>query len=262
MSLPQALTPVSELWKEEEVCLSNCLHDHLGLLILGTALATYLGSVPPHVQMILVNAHLQHLLIERGVALQWKVPHPLTFYDYSAPEEGKDGGCTYSQFSACVLPLLCDELTLVKWVAMGYNLSQLVHATLLLSSWKRWPLAFDTNQIVVSMLGEHIGDRLVVLDWSSRAPTLLPRLEHAMTAGEPVLIKNIGPMLDPALQSVMELGRTRDTRGGMYSTRAARGGGSHVTYVRKSCDLCNRIGGRGGSHVIYVIGLGEGRKFM
>ena len=117
-----------------------------------------------------------------------------------------------------MLPFICDELTLVKWVAKGYSLPQLVHATLLLSSWKRWPLAFDVNHVVEGMLSEHVGDSLVVLDWSSKVSALLPLLEHALTSGEPVLIKNMGPALDPALQSVMELGRTRDTQGGKHHT--------------------------------------------
>ncbi|KAL5499629.1 hypothetical protein EMCRGX_G011081 [Ephydatia muelleri] len=192
----EVLTPISEVWRGEETSLSNSLSRHLGLLMLGTAL---------------------QLLVERGVAVRWEVPHPLSLYDYSTTDEGSHG-YTYELLSACVLPFLCDKLTLVKWIAMGYNLPQLVQATLLLLSWKRWPLAFDKDRVALRMLRDHIGDSLVVLDWSSKVPPpppLLQRLEHAMIAGEPVLLENVGPALDPVLQPVMVLARTRNNNAGL-----------------------------------------------
>ena len=204
------------MWRGEETSLSNSLSRHLGLLMLGTALVVYLGSVPPHTQMLLIHGHLQQLLVERGVAVRWEVPHPLSLYDYSTTDEGSHG-YTYELLSACVLPFLCDKLTLIKWIAMGYNLPQLVQATLLLLSWKRWPLAFDKDRVALRMLRDHIGDSLVVLDWSSKVPPpppLLQRLEHAMIAGEPVLLENVGPALDPVLQPVMVLARTRNNNAG------------------------------------------------
>lgn len=222
--------------------MSNSLSSgHLGLLILATALAVYLGSVPPHTQMVLVQEHLQQLLEERGVVVQWEMPHTLALYNYSTPEEGNSDHThchTYSQFSACMLPFLCDKLTLVKWVTMGYNLSQLVQATLLLLSWKYWPLAFDRDHVALQMLRDHVGDSLVVLDWSSRTPPLLQRLEHALTAGEPVLVENVGPALDPALQPVMLLARTRNSS---TSKRNKILKGKSHDLVRRSCDLVGKV---------------------
>ena len=185
----QVLSGVDDHWWEEVEQGGCVLYQTFGALALVVSMATYLSPLPPHTQMEVVVTQLVPLLEERGVGLHWKPADTfISVFCHSSsssaeaepPQEDRQGEAetivhtsptqfpSYPHLSASVLPFLVDASLVDRWLAEGYEMTQLLQLGLMESTWHRWPLMYDPEGYAASWIKQCRGEELVCVDATDR----------------------------------------------------------------------------------------------
>lgn len=100
------------------------------------------------------------------------------------------------------LALLTDDAQVAGWNNEGLPSDRMSteNATILTNS-ERWPLMIDPQLQGVKWIRTKYGDRLVVVRLGHKS--YLDTIERAISAGDTVLIENIGESVDPVLDTII-----------------------------------------------------------
>ncbi|XP_023241581.1 dynein beta chain, ciliary-like isoform X1 [Centruroides sculpturatus] len=100
------------------------------------------------------------------------------------------------------LALLIDDVTIAQWNNQGLPQDRMSteNATILKNT-KRWPLMIDPQLQGINWIKNEYGTKLKILRLEEKS--YLDKIEEALSAGNTVLIENIGENLDPVLNPLL-----------------------------------------------------------
>ncbi|XP_070202269.1 uncharacterized protein [Littorina saxatilis] len=107
----------------------------------------------------------------------------------------------YSRYVRSLIKVLVGETTLNEWIRKDFGPRQIENAAILCSSWQRPPMLIDPNgegEVWLGRLNKLLNRRkLVSVDMENRTdPHIILTLEHAITKGKPVVIRNCDEVID------------------------------------------------------------------
>lgn len=183
--LISALVDEKVRWQESVKVLDGKLKGLVGNTLVGAAAVAYLGP--------LTTAYRRDLLLEwTAMCKHSHVPISLHFD---------------------LIHNIAEAYEIMKWYNNGLPRDR--HSTenaIFVKKARKWPLFVDPQYQAVSWVKEMEGFRLKTV--TATDPNLMRTIETAIKVGDPVLIKDVGEELDPALRPIIMQETTR--RGGQH----------------------------------------------
>lgn len=191
-----------EHWQSELESSNEAISHNMGALCLTVTVSCYLASAEAHVQMEVVNNQIVPILQERGISLHWKTCNTFmkTISDVSGPPSSSDndgdrdsiqvaelgGGdedmsagarsskallsCSYASLSGCVLTHMISESLADRWLSLAathHSPPYLLCSGLICTSWNRWPLVYDPQDLALRSITQCNKD-VVCMDATNR----------------------------------------------------------------------------------------------
>ncbi|KAK7488391.1 hypothetical protein BaRGS_00020365, partial [Batillaria attramentaria] len=181
--LISALEDEKVRWAESVKVLDGKLEGLVGNTLVGAAAVAYLGPL---------TMQYRQELVERWVGMCVEASVPISH-----------------QFD--LIHSMAEPNQIMKWYNNGLPRDK--HSTenaIFVQKARKWPLFIDPQFQAVSWVREMEGMRLKTV--TATDPNLMRTLETAVKVGDPVLIKDVGEELDPALRPIVLQEMTR--RGG------------------------------------------------
>ncbi|KAL8598268.1 hypothetical protein ACOMHN_035218 [Nucella lapillus] len=181
--LIEALGDEKVRWLESVGMLDTKLQGLVGDTLVGAASVAYLGAL---------TTSYRHQLVAQWVAMCRQAVVPIS-----------------STFD--LIHSMAQPNQIMKWYNNGLPRDR--HSTenaIFMKKARKWPLFIDPQLQAVSWVREMEGFRLKVV--GATDPNLMRTLETAVKVGDPVLVKDVGEELDPALRPIILQETTR--RGG------------------------------------------------
>ncbi|KAG7469714.1 hypothetical protein MATL_G00131760 [Megalops atlanticus] len=163
-----------------------------GDVLLTAAFVSYVGYFTlPYRQELLQASWIPFIKAQKARQAICYVPIPLT--------DGLDP-----------ILMLTDDATLAAWNNEGLPSDRMsTENAAILANCERWPLLIDPQQQGIKWVRNHFGPDLKVVKLGQKG--YLVTIEHALAAGETVLIENLEETVDPVLDPL--LGRNTIKRG-------------------------------------------------